>query len=137
MRLSIVKPLLRRRFGGMRGISVTASRAATAGGIASVWWWSGVRVVLPPFWPRTRTVWVEMDVFVGARDGMMTGFDCVGAEGGMVLGLGSGAAVYSSFFSPGCFCGLVEGEGVDLAVRDRAPIFSEGLCGEEGETRKG
>lgn len=114
----------------MRGISVTASSAATAGGIASCLWFLGARSFLPPLWPLTLTVCVEAELFVGVRGGMMTGIECAGGAAGVTTAFGSGLHMVSSLFSVGCMRVLFEVEEVALA--DLAPIFSEDLRGEDG-----
>lgn len=105
------------RRGGILGIAVMASKAATAGGSASGLWLLEERVGLPPFWPLVRTVCVE-DARVGVR-GMTTGLECLsisaaGSEGstgvhaGLVVRGDSGfRCVRVPIFS----CGLLRGEG--------------------------
>jgi hypothetical protein len=85
---------------------VTASRAATAGGIASGWWFFGTRVFLAPFCPLTLTVWVAVELLVGVRGGITTGFECVGVGVGVGVGevLGTGGfrsthCIFGSFLS--------------------------------------
>ena len=112
----------------MGGIEVTASSAATAGGMASDLWFLGARMVRPPFWPRTLTVWVEVDVLVGVLGGMTTGLDWVKVGEVMVgesclracgLLCSNMAGICSDFGSGNMDRGLFDGGLADLA-----PIFS-------------
>ena len=123
---------LRRRWGSL-GIAVTASRAATAGGIASGLWFLDTRCGWPLCWPRALVVWVEVAVLMGVRGGITTGAECVGAAGATGAGMGFDIA-----------CGVFSGsagrfKGVRAGLAERTPIFSEELRrGDgEGEWRKG
>lgn len=78
---------------------------------------------------------MEVDVFVGVRGGITTGFECVGAVGAMgAVGAGFEAVsrITSSLECGEGICSLFEGDGIVLPRR--APILSVDLrgCGEDG-----
>lgn len=121
-----------RRRGGSLGIEVTASNAATAGGIAPGLWGVCVRVGLALLCPRALTAWVVVAVREGMRGGMTTGCECECMVAAVCTPLGSGGKMESVVFGEGFSAGLVvRGEGEFFAAR--VPIFSDRERDEGGD----
>ena len=114
---------------------MTASSAATAGGIASDLWFFGTRCERPPCCPRVLIVWVEVAVLIDMRGGITTGAECVGSGG--PVGAEVGIDMFLSLLTVGFEVrGLIKGVGDGRA--DLAPIFSGFFRGEgEDGWRKG